>query len=149
LNASRIFHHTPDSGRAALAATRGRYNYVGIVQTEGHRRVIRQVVTSAIVAEISLGKKDGFQCSRKLSRAQSLGGDPPQSVFGSPSEAVMSASPAASSVAVTPQKVPETSAGAEKKPATTKADEEEKKDAALADDSDDDSSSSTNNDDDE
>jgi len=54
------------------------YTYIGVVRTDAHRRVIRQTMAFNIVAEISLGKRDGFACRRKLSREQSLGGEAPE-----------------------------------------------------------------------
>jgi hypothetical protein len=70
----RIVEVFAGNGAGALAAARDGYKYTGYVWHPAQKDIVRQKVLLAIVLELILNKRNGFEITRFLSRARSLGG---------------------------------------------------------------------------
>jgi hypothetical protein len=61
-------------GALATACCRLKFKYLGFVQSDAQRSIIKDSIVLKIVTELILNKEDGFQLSRFLSRERSAGG---------------------------------------------------------------------------
>ena len=79
LTKKQVVDFTPGSGTAATAACLLGHPYLGFAHNQVHKDVILQTVVLRVVPELILNRRDGFEQSRFLSRARSLGGGGGQS----------------------------------------------------------------------